>query len=202
MKKDIILVQNIKNGDIHAQEKLYYKYKKRIDKYLSIKYPNDKDHDDSVSEILIKIFENINQFDNKRAKFHTWAIKIANNYMIDKARKNENNPVQVRYDTTSMDGTLCLYNSSGSFTCGSSDAIGTTTSDFQPRSFSQPDIDVENKDALDFISNRIGIKDFHLLNMKYKEGYDYKEIESEMKLSSSTASNRVNYVKSKLKKGK
>lgn len=201
MKKDIILVQDIKNGDIHAQEKLYYKYKKRIDKYLSIKYPNDKDHDDSVSEILIKIFENINQFDNKRAKFHTWATKIANNYMIDKARKNENNPIQARYDTTSMDGSLCIYSSSPTsdidLTVGS-----TTINDFQPRSFSQPDTQMENKDALDFISNRIGIKDFHLLNMKYKEGYDYKEIENEMKLSSSTASNRVNYVRSKLKKGK
>ena len=63
---------------------------------------------------------------------------------------------------------------------------------------------METNDLLDFISNKIGIKDFHLLNMKYGQGYDYKDMEKEMKMSSSTISNRVNYVRSKLKgkKGK
>jgi DNA-directed RNA polymerase specialized sigma24 family protein len=38
--------------------------------------------------------------------------------------------------------------------------------------------------------------------MKYGEGYDYKDMEKEMGVSSTTISNRVNYVKSKLKRGK
>ena len=65
---------------------------------------------------------------------------------------------------------------------------------------SQPDEDIENKDTLSFISTKIGLKDFHLLNMKYSEGYDYNEMEKEMRMSSSTISNRVNYLKSKIKK--
>ena len=61
---------------------------------------------------------------------------------------------------------------------------------------------MENKEALSFISNKIGIEDFHLLNMKYNEGYDYNEMEKEMKMSSNTISNRVSYVRSKLRKKK
>ena len=112
--------------------------------------------------------------------------------MIDKARKNEQNPVQVNY--TTMDGSICLF---------SNDLNIDNSASFQPQSFTvQPDQEFEDNDALSFISNKIGLQDFHLLNMKYKEGYDYKEMESEMKISSSTISNRVNYIKSKIKKGK
>jgi RNA polymerase sigma factor (sigma-70 family) len=194
-EKDIILIRGIKVGDKKAERKLYEKYKEKIEKYLFIKYPNDIDKEDNVSEILIKIFENINKYDKKRAKFQTWVINIAKNYMIDKARKNKQNPVQANY--TSMDGSLSLCSAMGYST-------GTDiTKSFQPQSFTiQPDQELENKDALSFISNKIGLQDFHLLNMKYKEGYDYKEMESEMKVSSSTISNRINYVKSKLKRNK
>lgn len=206
MKKDGKIITGIKKGEKKAEKLLYDRYRERVEKYLLNKYPHEKDIEDCVSEILIKIFQNIDQYDKKRGKFSTWVIKIANNYMIDKARKNENKPIEVRYDTTTTDGTLCLYSDPTTFTCGSSGAditVGFThTSNYQPISFSQPDQDMENKDALDFISHRIGINDFHLLNMKYKEGYDYKEMESEMKLSSNTLSNRVNYVRTKLKKGK
>lgn len=191
-EKDLVLIRDIKNGDKKAEKVLYEKYKELIKTHLSIKYPNDKERDDNVSEILIKIFENINQYNKKRAKFNTWAIKIANNYMIDKARKNEQNPVQVNY--TTMDGSICLF---------SNDLNIDNSASFQPQSFTvQPDQEFEDNDALSFISNKIGLQDFHLLNMKYKEGYDYKEMESEMKISSSTISNRVNYIKSKIKKGK
>ena len=117
--------------------------------------------------------------------------------MIDKARKNEHNPIQASLN--SVDGSLCFYSSSNDTNMDLT--VNTSfTSSSQPRSFtSQPDMEYENKDALSFISNKVGLQDFHLLNMKYSEGYDYKEMEQEMKMSSSTISNRVNYVRSKIK---
>jgi DNA-directed RNA polymerase specialized sigma24 family protein len=36
--------------------------------------------------------------------------------------------------------------------------------------------------------------------MKYLQGYDYNEIGKEFNVSSSTVSNKVNYIKTKLKK--
>jgi DNA-directed RNA polymerase specialized sigma24 family protein len=38
--------------------------------------------------------------------------------------------------------------------------------------------------------------------MKYVQGYDYNEIGKEFNLTSSTISNKVNYIKTKLKKDK
>ena len=147
------------------------------------------------------MFENIDQYDNKRAKFNTWVAKIANNYMIDRARKNENNPIQASLN--SIDGSLSFYTTTCDLNLDSNITASSTSSYDMPRSFAAPpDQQMENKEALDFISNKIGLEDFHLLNMKYSEGYDYNEMEKEMKVSSNTISNRVNYVKSKLKKGK
>jgi DNA-directed RNA polymerase specialized sigma24 family protein len=51
-----------------------------------------------------------------------------------------------------------------------------------------------------FISTQISPNDFALLDMKYVQGYDYKEIGSEFQLTSSTVSNKINYIKTKLKK--
>lgn len=200
-EKDIALIRDIQNGDKKAQQKLYNKYKNKVDKFLKKKYSNQIDHEDCVSEILIKVFESIDQYDHKRGKLITWIFKIANNYMIDKARRNIGNPIQASLD--SVDGSLSFYSTSNDNTANLDLSVNTsfTTSCFEPTSFTpSPEKDLENKDTLDFISNRIGLQDFHLLTMKYDQGYDYNEMESEMKVSSSTLSNRVNYVRSKLKK--
>ena len=189
MKKDTKLIQGIKKGNKVAEKQLYEKYKKDLEKYLTIKYPNNNDQEDDISEILIKIFENVDQYDKKRGKVITWIHNVAKNHMIDKSRKLLNNPIQASYDTT-MDG-MCLYSKCSSYNPTITN-IGTSV---------QPDQSFEDRDTLSFISTRIGIKDFHLLSMKFGEGYEYKEMEDEMKVSSSTLSNRVNYVRSKLKKG-
>jgi len=203
MKKkitDIDLIQGIKDGNKKFETLLYDKYKKKLEKFLKKNFPFEKEHDDCVAEILIKIFENINIYDKSLGKFSTWVYVVANHYMYDKGRKSKNQPIRVSLDSGCE--TLCL--SSNNFYADTSNLTvnSTMTSNFTPQSFSQPDLDVENKDALDFISNKIGFKDFHLLSMKYGQGYDYNEMEKEMRVSSNTLSNRVSYVKSKIKKNK
>jgi RNA polymerase sigma factor (sigma-70 family) len=200
--KDIILIQGIKDGNKKYEKLLYDKYREHVKIFLKFKYPKNKETEDDVSEILIKIFERIDQYDKSKAKFKTWVNKIAKNYMVDKSRKAENKCIQLSFDNAN-DGSLCLYSNTSDLDTADLTANITTTNNFSPTSyFAQPDQDFENKDALSFISNRIGIEDFHLLNMKYGEGYDYNEMEKEMRVSSNTISNRVNYIKSKLKKKK
>lgn len=200
--KDTVLIQGIKDGNKKYENLLYEKYKKRIGKYLKHKYPSDREIEDNISEILIKIFEKIDQFDKGRSKFYTWVINITKNFMVDKSRKNLNNPVQVSFDSAN-DGSLSLYSSDLSSDTNNLTVGFSSTSNITPcSSHSLPDQDMENKEALSFISNKIGIEDFHLLNMKYNEGYDYNEMEKEMKMSSNTISNRVSYVRSKLRKKK
>ena len=199
--KDMVLIRGIKNGNKKHEKLLYDKYKIRVEKFLKYNYPFDKEIDDNVSEILIKIFENLNQYDSSKSKFVTWVNNVAKNYMIDKSRKEINDPIQVTFDSAN-DGTLCFFNTNDVYCDTSNVSVGiTTNTSYTPcSSYISPDKDMENKDALSFISDKIGIKDFHLLNMKYNEGYDYNEMEKELKMSSSTISNRVNYVRSKLRK--
>lgn len=194
-KEDINLIQDIQNGNKKSETILYKKYKKKIENFIRVKYPKNSETDDDVSEIMIKIFETISSFDKNKASFGTWAIKIAQNYMIDKARKNENNPISANLD--SINGSISYYTTTNSDLYVNASNTSTLTSSF----FCQSNNDLENKDSLCFISNKIGLKDFHLLNMKYSEGYDYNEMEKEMGMSSSTISNRINYIKGKLKRG-
>lgn len=203
MKKkitDIDLIQGIKNGNKKFENLLYERYKIKLEEFLKYKYPFDQEHDDNVSEILIKIFENLEIYDVTKAQFNTWVQTIAQNYMIDKAKKYGNQPIRITLDGAS--DTLCV-NNTNFFADTSNLSVGSSSfTSYTPKSFNQPDQDMENKDALDFISNKIGVEDFHLLTMKYGQGYDYNEMEKEMRVSSSTISNRVNYVKSRLRKNK
>jgi len=61
-------------------------------------------------------------------------------------------------------------------------------------------IEFENCSSINYISDQITPQDFTLLDMKYVQGYDYNEIGAEFDVTSSTISNRVNYIKTKLKK--
>ena len=58
----------------------------------------------------------------------------------------------------------------------------------------------DNMSSINYISEQITTQDFTLLDMKYIQGYDYNEIGCEFNVTSSTISNRVNYIKTKLKK--
>lgn len=62
------------------------------------------------------------------------------------------------------------------------------------------DYDFENCSSINHISTQLSPQDYTLLDMKYVQGYDYNEIGSEFNVTSSTISNRVNYIKTKLKK--
>ena len=190
-EKDESLINKIINGDRKAEEILYSRCKKLITKFIVNKYPFNYDTEDDVSDILIKIFERINTFDSEKSQFNTWVVNISNNHMIDKSRKLTYTMItNTNYFSSDDTGKISL------------DSFNDTSCFVTPTTSFSVDNSLEINDSLNYIENKIGIQDFHLLNMKYKEGYDYEEMATEMRVSSSTLSNRVNYIKSKLKRGK
>lgn len=168
------LVQEILNGNQKAEETLYSKYKKIVLGFISEKYSKCRNIDDCVSEILVKIFANLKKYDSTKAKFNTWAFAIAKNHMIDNWRISSTN---ILNNYQSLDIRFDNFNNT--------DIFSTTT--------------FENKNTIDFISSQISNTDYTLLSMKYLQGYDYKEIGEKYQITSSTASNRINYIKLKLK---
>jgi RNA polymerase sigma factor (sigma-70 family) len=197
--KDTILIQNILNGDAKSEKILYDKYYKILLDFLKNKYPNNKEYEDDVSEILIKVFISLPKYKSQKSKFKTWVFTIAKNYMIDKLRcvnKSNNNS----YNIISDNDTFTLHNNvsltSDTITYSVNNDINITSEcTFQTCDY----INFENEVSVDHISNQISSCDFTFLNMHYGYGYTYCEIGSEFNVSSNTVSNRVNYLKNKLK---
>ena len=186
------------NGSPRAQEILYEKYKKSVKNFLKNKYSSYIDLDDDVSEILIKVFMNLQNFDSSKSKFRTWVFSIAKNHMVDKWRGNTitltgNSSVI----TVSTDGTTGLdISSSGGY------LTNTASIDMNASTFTTccAGLEFENCSSINYISDQISPQDFTMLDMKYVQGYSYNEIGSEFNVTSSTISNKVNYIKTKLKK--
>jgi RNA polymerase sigma factor (sigma-70 family) len=196
-QEDTELIQESLNGKAKAQEILYNKYSEIVKDFIRKKYSSYHDIEDDVSEIMIKVFTKLDGFDAEKSRFKSWVISITKNHMVDKWRCNtitltsgnscsfsitaDNFSPNTVYSSTS-DDTMVL-NNSNVFTTRSCD-----------------NIEFENRNSITHISNQLTSQDFTLLNMKYVLGYNYNEIGKEFNVTSSTISNRVNYIKTKLKK--
>ena len=203
-KQIIELINKIKNGDEKSQVKLYKYFRKTITHYIKDAYPNNYDVEDDASDILIKVFNNIDNYDSKKSKFNTWVINIAKNHMIDKSRKQK--PQLTSFTTTNnADGewiTVDMSDHYRSFTNSSNvwETVTTVGSTSEPVSFyCSPDYEVEMNSSLNYINSNMCSNDFSMINMK-NSGYNYKEIGLEFNMTESQVSNKINYAKSKIKK--
>lgn len=170
-----------------AEKRLYDKYKKIVKDFIISKYSVNYDIDDDVSEILIKIFLSLKSFDAKKSKFKSWVISITKNYMIDKWRCGAVTCLSINnitFTTNIDDNKLFIANNSNNITSTNFSAS----------------CQFENSNTLDFISTQLSPGDFTLLDMKYIQGYSYNEIGQEFQITSNTVSNKINYIKTKLKK--
>ena len=192
------VIQNILNGNPQAQEILYEKYKKSVRNFLKKKYSVYYDLDDDVSEIMIKVFMNLENYDSTKSKFRSWVFSIAKNHMVDKWRNNtitltgSNTNCVISYSTDGVEMSNGSYTTSNTATLleGSSFTTNCCSADYE----------FENCSSINLITDQITPQDYTLLDMKYMQGYNYNEIGNEFNVSSNTISNRVNYIKTKLKK--
>lgn len=192
------------NGNQQAQEILYNKYKKSVKNFLKSKYSIYYDLDDDVSEIMIKVFLNLKSFDSSKSKFRSWVFSIAKNYMIDKWRSCSSYATTLN-NATYTSGTSTDFNCGDVISTSSNSGFITTTNAnclafTSNSSCTTSNTAFENCNAINYISSQLSPADFTLLDMKYVQGYNYNEIGSEFQLTSSTISNKINYIKTKLKK--
>jgi RNA polymerase sigma factor (sigma-70 family) len=185
--EDIHLITKVIEGCRKSEILLYSKYRKIITNFINKTYPNNTDTSDDASDILMKIVENLHSFDPKMGQFNTWVLTITKNHMIDKLKKHK--PIYTTFNFFEDQSNTHFNNDSiGIYTCSIYEPEYTITPEF------------ETMDSLKFVSSQIDNIDYHMLKMKYSDGYDYNEISREFNVTSSTVSNRVNYIKSKMKK--
>lgn len=210
-QEDILLIQGVLNKDSDSQNKLYDKYTSYVRNFLRKNYTTYYDLDDDVSEILIKIFLGLHTFNKDKSSFTSWVCTIAKNHMIDKWRSNDisyvlTNNISGNYITSSVsykddnlisfDGTSTIDDSTATITTNTStyDDITYFTSN------NSTSCDYEMNNMALYVTSELSSDDCTFLHMKYVYGYNYCEIGDEFNISSTTASNRVNYIKNKLKK--
>lgn len=213
--EDISVIQEVLNKNPKAEKIFFEKYGKIIRDFLCWKYPklkNSGDIDDYTSEILFKVYENLYKY-NSEYDLKSWIRVIANNYVIGKWRGDKMKYVSLndyKTDSTSNSISSLNYKTLSTKLDDFNSSINNSQAIMSDSMFStyvtnnscitQNMNEFETCDSINFITTHLSPEDYTMLNMKYVEGYNYCEIGKEFNLTSSTVSNKVNYIKAKLNK--
>jgi RNA polymerase sigma-70 factor (ECF subfamily) len=84
--EEIILLY--KNGEEEAFKELVNRYTSPIYNFV-VRLANKNDASDLVQETFIKVWKNLNRFDDTKASFKTWIFTIAKNTATDFLRKKK-----------------------------------------------------------------------------------------------------------------
>ena len=91
MSQDELLVLIYKK-DEKAFTHLYDRYAKSLFAVISTHIKNTEEAEDILQEVFIKIWNNLDSYNENKGRFYTWILNIARNTSIDKLRsKNFNN---------------------------------------------------------------------------------------------------------------
>lgn len=74
------------------KEALYTEYRDKVSRYVFCKLRNKNDAEDLVSEIFLKVYENLDTFDASLASVSTWIYTITRNAVTDYFRSNRTYP--------------------------------------------------------------------------------------------------------------
>lgn len=100
MEVEKVLVQKLKNGSQEAFNELVEQYSKKL-YYLCLKMlQNEKDAEDTVQNVFLKAYLNINKFEGK-SSLSTWMYRITVNVCTDLLRKRKKEAIVPLYNTDS-----------------------------------------------------------------------------------------------------
>ena len=84
---DEIIIERLLQRDETAVSLLYDKYSSALLGAIIRIVPNRVFAEEVLQDVFIKIWRNIEQYDNKKGKFFTWLVNIARNAAIDGTRQ-------------------------------------------------------------------------------------------------------------------
>ena len=79
---DAVLVEQCRQGDSEAMERLILKYQNRVYNVILKMCANADDAAELTQETFVKVIENIDKFEG-RSSFYTWAFRIAVNLTLN-----------------------------------------------------------------------------------------------------------------------
>lgn len=171
----IILVRK----DPEALSYIIDRYKSKLERYIS-RRTNVGNHDieDILQDIFIKIYININDYDESLI-FSSWVYRIAHNYIIDWYRKNK------KHMSISLDDDGCK--------------LMHILEDDSSKVDNQTLQDKENLDTLKKEIKNLPLDYQEILTLKFFEDKSYEEISDILKISISSVGVKINRAKKLLK---
>lgn len=95
------LVENFKNKDVLAFEKLYAMYADNICGVINTIVKNEERAQEICQDVFVKIWNNSDSYNASKGRFFTWILNIARNAAIDEIRsksyKNEKRNLSADY---------------------------------------------------------------------------------------------------------
>lgn len=109
-------VKSVQNGNNHAFEMVVNKYQERIRRYVRYIAPYNREIDDMVQEVFIKIFTQISKY-QLGTNFEAWIYKIAYHETMTWLRKQSKQetllthemPESIHYDTYSVEASREIF---------------------------------------------------------------------------------------------
>ena len=188
--KDILLVDEFKNGNSEAFGKIYNKYFKKVVRQLKVLLNGDVEKaEDLASDVFLKVMKNIEKYncevDNN--KFSSWLHTMARNKFLDSLRlvKEKENK-----QTISIDTQLEFHN-------GSKSSFQLMDNDFFNES---EEIETEKNSKILNALKQLKESDRVLINLRFFQGMNYKEISIEVGKDENHCRVSIDRIKRKLKK--
>lgn len=83
------MIKIYENADTARQERIYIEFKDRVARYVRGKVGNEHDSEDVVSDVFVKVFNGLSDFDENKASLSTWIFTITRNAVIDYFRASK-----------------------------------------------------------------------------------------------------------------
>lgn len=176
------LIAKAKKKDGNAFETLVRTYEKTVYNVAYRLLPNEEDAKDMTQEVFIKIYKNIDKY-NESAKFSTWVYTITYNTCIDEIRKRKNKTalsMDAKWETSEGEISIDLPDSSPS----PEDVLMTK----------------ETKNEVQQAINRMNDEHKTFLIMRDIQDLSYNEIAEIASVSLGTVKSKISRARGQLKK--
>mgnify|MGYP005758683759 CR=1 FL=1 len=180
-EKTDILIKSALKGDMQSFEELIYQYEKKVYNVALRVFKNPEDAKDISQDVFIKIYKNLDKFDNK-SSFSTWIYRITTNTCIDELRKRKGK------ETVSIDNDI-------------EDDEGRFKREFADNEPTPEEKVISKEGESEIIKSMNTLSDEHrtIIVMRDIEGLSYTEISEIIGVSIGTVKSRISRARLQLK---
>lgn len=94
---ELALVERCRKNDAEAFGRIVDLYQSRVFGFVRRMCPDPEEAADIAQETFIRAYQGLHRFDG-RASFRTWLFRIAYNLCVDRARRSQRRPDEMRLD--------------------------------------------------------------------------------------------------------